>query len=269
MSAKLIVIERCLIVLGLICLSLFAMSRLHAAYGEQAAIDDVNAIIASNQAKQKPLSDDLTAEVFILDQAVEQVSAISPSQYAAKNQYTAQNQSTPHQITNEPFTHYKISDAAEPKTEPSEPNMSDWSQTRIDGFTTAEPTSPLLGLLSIPSIKLEVAVFDGIAEVNLNRGVGRVIPSRRMNGEGNLSLAGHRDGFFRKIGQLTLGQQLSITDLNGEVHRFRVVDTWIVEPKDTYVMKRTSKPSVTLITCYPFYFVGSAPQRYIVRAEKF
>ena len=263
MSSKLIVIERCFIVLGLICLSLFAMSRLHAAYGEKAAIDDVKALIASNQAKQKALSNDLAAEIFIPEKTVEHVSAISPSQYAAKNQ------NLPHQIATDPLTHRKIGNAAEPKTEPSEPNMSDWSQTRIDGFTTAEPTSPLLGLLSIPSIKLEVAVFDGIAEVNLNKGVGRVIQSRGMNGEGNLSLAGHRDGFFRKIGQLTLGQQLSITDLNGDIHRFRVVDTWIVEPKDTYVMKRTSKPSITLITCYPFYFVGSAPQRYIVRAEKF
>lgn len=213
------------------CLALFAMAKLHAAYGEQAAINEVKDLIASNQ-------------------------------------FLATNQIPNNQITKDQTSH-KLNDVIKPEAALPKPNMSDWSQSRIDSFITAEPTSPLLGLLSIPSIRLEVAVFDGIAEVNLNKGVGRVIPSREINGDGNLSLAGHRDGFFRNIGQLTLGQELNITDLNGEIHRFRVVNTWIVKPKDTYVMKRTVKPSVTLITCYPFYFVGSAPQRYIVRAEKF
>ncbi|BAJ02123.1 class D sortase [Shewanella violacea] len=244
------------------------MAKLHAAYGEQVAIDDVKNIIASNQAIFKPLPVKVSAKKNIVKPSVEDVAANSTHLHRTQVKLPTQPLHQGSQTISKTGASSK-QEASKQESSLLRPMMSDWSQTRIESFTTAKPTSPLLGLLAIPSIKLEVAIFDGTAEVNLNKGVGRVIPSRGMNGEGNLSLAGHRDGFFRKIGQLTLGQELSITDLNGQIHRFRVVDTWIVDPKDTYVMKRTSRPSVTLITCYPFYFVGSAPQRYIVRAEQF
>jgi LPXTG-site transpeptidase (sortase) family protein len=148
------------------------------------------------------------------------------------------------------------------------PDMSDWSSKRKKDYDEAEVNSPILGLLEIPQIELKVAIFDKASEPHLNKGVARVLQRAKLSGEGNLSLAGHRDGFFRKLGQVVLGDVFTVKDISGNEFNYQVTKTWIVKPKDTYVMKATEKPSITLITCYPFYFVGSAPERYIVRAER-
>jgi LPXTG-site transpeptidase (sortase) family protein len=146
--------------------------------------------------------------------------------------------------------------------------MSDWSSKRKKDYHEVNVNSPVLGLLEIPQIDLKVAIFDKASEPHLNKGVARVLQRAKLSGEGNLSLAGHRDGFFRKLGQVVLGDVFTVKDISGNEFNYQVTKTWIVKPKDTYVMKATEKPSITLITCYPFYFVGSAPERYIVRAER-
>ncbi len=148
------------------------------------------------------------------------------------------------------------------------PDMSDWSAKRKKDYHEANVSSPILGLLEIPQIDLKVAIFDKATEPHLNKGVARVLQNTKLSGEGNLSLAGHRDGFFRKLGNVVLDDIFTVKDIQGNEFNYQVTKIWIVRPTDTYVMKPTENPSITLITCYPFYFVGSAPERYIIRAER-
>lgn len=143
-----------------------------------------------------------------------------------------------------------------------------WSTHRKERYRNEQVSSDLLGILEIPEIDVKVAIFDQATESHLNKGVARVIASSSLSGEGNLSIAGHRDSFFRNLGQLVEGDQMMVNDMQGNTFTYQVVKTWIVKPTDTYVLKETENSSITLITCYPFYFVGSAPDRYILRAER-
>ena len=82
---------------------------------------------------------------------------------------------------------------------------------------------------------------------------------------GNSGIAGHRDGFFRPLGDIAPGDAIELETLH-ESQVYRVERTWIVDPEDVSVLDPTTDRSLTLVTCYPFYFVGPAPQRFIVRA---
>jgi sortase A len=114
---------------------------------------------------------------------------------------------------------------------------------------------------------LEVAVLEGTDEWTLNRAVGHIEDTARPGAPGNSGIAGHRDGFFRGLKDIRSGDVLEIETHTG-IDRYRVERTWIVEPEDVSVLDPTSTPSITLVTCYPFYFIGSAPQRFIVRAVR-
>ena len=147
-------------------------------------------------------------------------------------------------------------------------DMTAWSPARVDRYRESLQTSlDPQALLRIPSVKLVVPVFDGTGELNLNRGAGRIEGTARLGEAGNVGIAAHRDGFFRvlkdvRVGDTLLLERLSATD------SYRIVSTTIVDPSDVSVLAPTSTQSVTLVTCYPFYFVGSAPRRFIVRAER-
>ena len=85
-------------------------------------------------------------------------------------------------------------------------------------------------------------------------------------GDGNSAIAGHRDTFFRKLEGIRAGDRIRFSTVN-RTAEFVVDSTEIVEPEDTEVMESRGYPELTLITCYPFYFVGSAPHRFIVHAH--
>ena len=114
---------------------------------------------------------------------------------------------------------------------------------------------------------LEVPVLEGTDDLTLNRAVGHIADTAAPGAPGNSGIAGHRDGFFRALKDLTAGDSLELETLQSK-ETYRVERTWIVDPEDVTVLDPTPTPAVTLVTCYPFYFVGSAPQRYIVRAER-
>jgi sortase A len=120
-------------------------------------------------------------------------------------------------------------------------------------------------LLRIPSIDLLAPVYDGTGELALNRGIGWIEGTSRPGLDGNIGLAGHRDGFFRRLEKLRVGDSLEIQTVES-ARRYRVIGISIVTPADVHVLDPTVEPSVTLVTCYPFYFVGAAPQRFVVRA---
>lgn len=150
---------------------------------------------------------------------------------------------------------------------PGSVDQSLWSAGRIAKFreslTLAFP--PPLAVLRIPRIGLEVPVLEGIDDLTLNRAVGHV-PGTAAPGEaGNVAIAGHRDGFFRGLKDLAVGDRLEL-EAGGERRLYAVDSLRIVDPGEVEVLAATSQPVLTLVTCYPFYFVGNAPQRYIVRA---
>ena len=143
-----------------------------------------------------------------------------------------------------------------------------WSEDRIAGYRESldHRLEPPLAVLRIPRIALEVPVLPGTDKLTLNRAVGH-IPGTALPGQpGNVALAGHRDGFFRGLKDLELGDSLELETLVG-TQGFVVTSLTVVTPADVQVLDPTPAPTLTLVTCHPFYFVGKAPRRYIVRAE--
>ncbi len=149
------------------------------------------------------------------------------------------------------------------------PDQSLWSAKRIAEYAAlqAENSAPApLGILTIPDVDVRVAVFNGTSERVLNIGAGRVPGTAQIDGDGNLAIAAHRDGFFRGLKDIAIGDEITLQRGVGPAH-YSVTDIQIVDPSDVSVLAPTSDPTITLITCYPFYFVGNAPQRFIVRAK--
>src|SRR4030095_8763103 len=148
-------------------------------------------------------------------------------------------------------------------------DMSLWSEARITAWQkTRDLAGPTpLAILRIPRIHLEVPVLEGTDELTLNRAVGHIEDTATPGAEGNAGIAGHRDGFFRGLMNLVAGDAIELESLHG-TEDYRIERTWIVNPDDVSVLDPTPERSLTLVTCYPFYFVGSAPQRYIVRAVR-
>ncbi len=147
-------------------------------------------------------------------------------------------------------------------------NTSLWNDQRVSDYHDSLEHD--LGLpeavLEIPSIDLTVPIFTGIDELTLNRAVGRVPGTARIGVPGNLALYGHRDGFFRGLKDIQIGEIIEVKTLKGSV-KYKIISTHVTTPDDLSVLSDTGKDEVTLVTCYPFYFVGSAPKRFIVKAQ--
>jgi sortase A len=125
----------------------------------------------------------------------------------------------------------------------------------------------LIGRLEIPRLGLAVVFVEGDDPKTLRRAVGH-IPGTPLPGEpGNIALTGHRDTFFRPLRNIRTNDIVVITTFEGE-YRYRVVSTRVVSPDNVEVLKGGGGEVLTLVTCYPFYFVGSAPGRFIVSAER-
>ena len=146
------------------------------------------------------------------------------------------------------------------------PDQSLWSRTRINEFAASRGlvVEPPVGVLRIPSLDLTVPVYPDESELHLNRGIGLVSGSGSPDGGGNAAIAGHRDGYFRVLMNIKPGDLIEI-ETRLRTHRYRVNAIDIVEKTDTSLLADTEEPTLTLVTCYPFYFVGNAPQRFLVR----
>jgi sortase A len=125
----------------------------------------------------------------------------------------------------------------------------------------------LIGRIEIPRVGVSAIVLHGVGNKTLRRGVGH-IPGTPLPGQGgNFGLAGHRDSFFRALKDIRQDDTIELTTLDG-TFEYKVEWTKIVTPEDTYVLEDEGTPALTLVTCYPFYYVGSAPKRFIVRAHR-
>ena len=147
------------------------------------------------------------------------------------------------------------------------PDFQLWSPHKIDAWHRAQATpSPLpLGVLRVTRIGVEAAVLEGTDDATLNRAVGHIAGTAVPGTAGNVGIAGHRDSFFRALKHIAVGDAIDLATPAGAI-RYHVERTWIVTPDDVWVLDPTSSSALTLVTCYPFHFVGSAPQRFVVRA---
>jgi LPXTG-site transpeptidase (sortase) family protein len=159
-------------------------------------------------------------------------------------------------------------DAAATLTHPvSEPDQALWSESRKRQYEQARQAGdgPPVAVLTIDHLGIEVPVYDGTSEHILNRGVGRIEGTASVDQEGNLGIAGHRDSFFRPLKDIEIGDMMALQTGGGTV-TYAVSSIQIVEPEDVFVLAPTTERTLTLVTCYPFYYVGHAPKRYIVKA---
>jgi sortase A len=142
-----------------------------------------------------------------------------------------------------------------------------WSEKRVRAYRDSLITSKdsPVAVLRIAKFDLRVPVFEGTDELALNRGVGWIAGTTRPGQKGNVGIAGHRDGFFRKLQYIAAGDPIELVTSAAKA-TFTVDKIEIVNPTDVAVLRPRRVPSLTLTTCYPFYFIGDAPRRFIVHA---
>jgi sortase A len=147
-------------------------------------------------------------------------------------------------------------------------DVSLWSMQRIEAYKRAllATVDTPEAVLTIPRLGVEVAVFEGTDDLNLNRGAGRIAGTAKPGQPGNMGIAAHRDGFFRALKDIQIGDEIEVRAPRVK-EMYRVDNIEIVNPNDVSVLHSRPHSSVTLVTCYPFYFVGHAPQRFIVQAS--
>ena len=120
--------------------------------------------------------------------------------------------------------------------------------------------------LSIPRLESRWVVLEGADTNELKRGPGHLVQTAMPGARGNCVIAGHRDTQFRVLRNVKIGENISV-EMGGRTYVYRVVDRHVVAPTDTRPLKPTPNSSLTLVTCYPFYYVGPAPKRFVIRAE--
>ena len=144
------------------------------------------------------------------------------------------------------------------------------SQGRSDRATEPMPTLAVgdpVGTIEIPRIGLSAAVAEGASNAVLRHAVGHLPDTPLPGFGGNVAIAGHRDRQFRPLRKIEPGDEIVLTTPERTV-RYRVEWTRVTDPSDLTVLGQTATPSLTLITCHPFYYVGHAPDRFIVRARQ-
>jgi sortase A len=143
-----------------------------------------------------------------------------------------------------------------------------WAEKRIQAYKDSLliASSLPVAVLEIDKVKIRVPVFEGTDDLTLNRGVGRIAGTAMPGVAGNIGIAGHRDGFFRGLKDIAVGDHIDLV-MTTERATYIVDQIEIVNPTDVSVLQPRATSSLTLVTCYPFYFVGDAPQRFIVHAS--
>jgi sortase A len=133
----------------------------------------------------------------------------------------------------------------------------------------SEPLSgnSIVGRIWIPKLRLSAMVREGQDARTLRRAVGH-IPATPLPGQpGNVGLAGHRDTFFRRLGDLRTGDSIGFSTMDGDFS-YEVESLSVVDPEDVAVLAPSQEKVLTMVTCYPFFYIGSAPKRFIVRAKQ-
>ncbi|MBT8049946.1 MAG: class D sortase [Xanthomonadales bacterium] len=147
------------------------------------------------------------------------------------------------------------------------PDYSLWDPTQISDYQAARNADypPPLAILTIDALDIQVPVWNGAEEHVLDRGAGRIKGMAKPGEEGNFGISAHRDSFFRALKDIEQGTEIVVQTTHG-VDRYAVSEIEIVPKHDSSVLELTDDKRLTLVTCYPFYHVGHAPERYIITA---
>jgi len=140
------------------------------------------------------------------------------------------------------------------------------SQAASTRAPTLQPGDPV-GKLSIPRIGLSAIVAEGVDEKTLRHAVGHIPETSVPERLGNVGLAGHRDTFFRNLGRLQLNDLIVLETSDGK-YEYQVVRTAVVGPQEAELLGPSEPSDLTLVTCFPFRYVGPAPQRFVVQAVR-
>ncbi|HEU4603061.1 MAG TPA: class D sortase [Steroidobacteraceae bacterium] len=151
----------------------------------------------------------------------------------------------------------------------SPPHTADWSVGRLAKYLASASGGTPEAVMKITRLRLEVPIYSGVSELNLNRGAARLLNTSTWDTPGNTAVAAHRDGYFRALQGIALGDEIMVETGSslGTLH-YQVEQIRVVNPSDVEVLAPTSSAWLTLITCYPFHYVGSAPKRFIVKARR-
>lgn len=128
-------------------------------------------------------------------------------------------------------------------------------------------TNGLIGRMEIPRLGLSAIVVEGIDRTTLRRGIGHIPGTALPGAAGNVGLSAHRDTFFRPLKDLRIKDEIRFSTLNGNF-RYEVESLRVVEPSDVGVLAPSGENVLTLVTCYPFFYIGAAPKRFVVRARQ-
>ena len=137
---------------------------------------------------------------------------------------------------------------------------------RAESSSIAVSEGSPLGRIEISAVGMTTMILEGTEEGTLQRAVGHIRGTPLPGQQGNVALAGHRDTFFRGLRKIRVNDEITLTTLSG-AYRYRVDSTKVVKPEETEALEDGDDDILTLVTCYPFNFVGSAPKRFIVRAR--
>lgn len=138
---------------------------------------------------------------------------------------------------------------------------------RAHAMPTVVRPGGLVGMLDVPRLQLSTPVVEGDDDGTLQRAAGHLPDTPLPWQGGNSAIAAHRDGLFRPLKDVKVGDEIRFRTARGE-YRYRVARTAIVRPDDLSVLGARTTDTLTLITCYPFSYLGSAPQRFVVHAER-
>lgn len=169
----------------------------------------------------------------------------------------------------------RLEAALNAQTAPAKASVPAQETDDLGAFQEPEPepeTTPLdegelLGRIEIPRVGVSAMILEGVGKKTLRRGAGHIPGTPLPWADGNVGVAAHRDSFFRGLKDLRKNDTIRLKTLEG-TFEYRVDWTDVVLPEDTHVLEDTGEATLTLVTCYPFYYVGSAPKRFIVRAER-
>jgi len=149
------------------------------------------------------------------------------------------------------------------------PDKSEWSEKASAKYEKTKDRKdrggPPIALLTIENLNIKAPVYTGTHRITLDRGLGWIKGTAKPDETGNIAISGHRDGFFRPLKDIKVGDPIEMQTLAG-TQNFKVSEITIVDALEVSVLDPTDTTVLTLITCYPFYFQGYAPDRYIVRA---
>jgi sortase A len=148
-----------------------------------------------------------------------------------------------------------------------DPDFTSWDANRVRAYngTLWKRTGAPLAVVEIPKIHLAAPLMEGTDSLTLNHALGRIAGTAKPGEPGKIGIAGHRDSFFRGLKDVAPGDTIDLRTRDGS--DIYVVDRiQIVTPREVSVLRPESRPSAVLVTCYPFYFAGSAPKRFVVTA---